>query len=369
VPRWKGLAVADAHAPGNGEETADKEALVDLLPMVRKVVGSRIRDPQTVEDLVQETLLRVMAARKRVDGENLAPYAAVTARNLVATFAEKNDRARDHAHLLVEADANLAAPQLEEVLRQEDISTIAFAMANLAPADQDVLMAHEVEGVDTKTMAAARGSTPGAVAAHLNRARARLRVEYLLAAEHLDPPSDRCRPILRAVSLGDQRRQRELDAAGHLLACDCCAGVSATLLQHRASSSCDESARVAVARDADVVAARRAGREVAARVGFSATDQTVIATAISEVARNIVKFAERGTVVIDPVSAGGRDGLSVVARDVGPGIPDPERALQDGYSTYHGLGLGLPGARRLMDRLEIVSVLGEGTTVLMEKWL
>jgi anti-sigma regulatory factor (Ser/Thr protein kinase) len=104
-------------------------------------------------------------------------------------------------------------------------------------------------------------------------------------------------------------------------------------------------------------------------VGFSATDLTLIATAISEIARNIVKFADHGEIVITAVSESGRRGVTVVGRDVGPGIPDPALALQDGYSTYHGLGLGLPGARRLMDHLEIVSVPGEGTTVTMEKWV
>jgi serine/threonine-protein kinase RsbT len=128
-------------------------------------------------------------------------------------------------------------------------------------------------------------------------------------------------------------------------------------------------ARVAVAKDSDVVTARQRGRETAASVGFSATDLTLIATAISEIARNIVKFADHGEVVITAVTDGGRRGVTVVARDVGPGIPDPALALQDGYSTYHGLGLGLPGARRLMDHLEIVSVPGEGTTVTMEKWV
>ena len=118
-----------------------------------------------------------------------------------------------------------------------------------------------------------------------------------------------------------------------------------------------------------MVVARQRGRELAARAGFSATDQTVIATAISEIARNIVKFAERGEVVVTTMSQDGRHGLRVVVRDVGPGIEDPEEAMRDGYSTYHGLGLGLPGARRLMDRLDLESVRGEGTTVTMEKWL
>ena len=88
--------------------------------------------------------------------------------------------------------------------------------------------------------------------------------------------------------------------------------------------------RVPVSGDPDVVVARQKGRDVAAQAGFSATEQTVIATAISKISRNIVKFAERGEVVISRLAAEGRRGVSVVARDVGPGIEDPERAMQDG---------------------------------------
>lgn len=360
------MAVTDARPARRTEELDDQE-IIDLMPMVRKVVAARIRDPHTIEDLVQETLARVMAARARVEAETLAPYAAVTARNLVASFAEKNARNRDRSHLL--AYGEVSEPPVEALLRQEERATVALAVAHLSSTDRDVLMAHEVEGQDTKTMAAIRGSTPGAVAAHLSRARARLRVEYLLVAEGIDPPGDRCRPVLRALSLGDRRRQRELDTNGHLLSCDCCARVAARLLEHRAAAPTEGESRVSVAKDADVVTARQKAREIAEQVGFSATDLTLIATAISEIARNIVKFAEHGEIVITRVSRNGRPGVSVVARDVGPGIADPARAMQDGYSTYHGLGLGLPGAKRLMDRLEISSVVGEGTTVTMEKWL
>lgn len=218
-------------------------------------------------------------------------------------------------------------------------------------------------------MAATLVSTPGAVAARLSRARASLRIEYLLATERVEPPSDRCRPVLRALSSGDRRRQRELDVDGHVLGCPCCTRVRDLLFEHRGPPVAEDGTRVTVDKDSDVVVARQRGREVAAQIGFSAADLTLIATAISEIARNIVKFAERGELVISTLSSEGRRGVVIVARDVGPGIPDPQLALRDGYSTYHGLGLGLPGARRLMDRLDVTSVAGEGTTVTMEKWL
>ena len=105
-------------------------------------------------------------------------------------------------------------------------------------------------------------------------------------------------------------------------------------------------------------------------MGFSRTEATLVATVISELARNIVQFAERGEILVCPVEQNGRTGVMIVARDVGAGIPDVARALQDGYSTYRGgLGLGLPGSRRLMDEFDILSEVGKGTTVTMTKWL
>jgi serine/threonine-protein kinase RsbT len=360
--------VTDAHVAAVDPAPGDDPGLVELVPMLRRVIGARVKDPHTVEDLVQETLARVMAARSRLAPEKVAPYAAVTARNLVATMAEKNDRARDRSHLLVEASEPEAPVQ--DLLRQENRSSLVDALSHLPVADRDLLLAHEVEGQDTLTLAANHGSTPGAVAARLNRARANLRIEYILVEEKIDPPSDRCRPVLRALSLGDRRRQRELDVDRHVLGCPTCTRVRGRLFEHRSDqSAADGAVRVPVARDADVVQARQKGREVAAAVGFRATELTLIATAISEIARNIVKFAERGEVVITPVTDGDRRGIHVLARDVGVGIEDPGRAMEDGYSTYHGLGLGLPGAKRLMDSFELVSTAGEGTTVTMEKWL
>jgi anti-sigma regulatory factor (Ser/Thr protein kinase)/anti-anti-sigma regulatory factor len=111
------------------------------------------------------------------------------------------------------------------------------------------------------------------------------------------------------------------------------------------------------------VAARQKAREAAAAAGFTGTDLTLIATAVSEIARNIVKFAHRGQFTFTLLTQGHRTGLLITARDSGPGIPDLDRALRDGYSTYRGLGIGLPGARRLMDQFDILSEVGKGTTV------
>ncbi len=119
----------------------------------------------------------------------------------------------------------------------------------------------------------------------------------------------------------------------------------------------------------DIVAARQAGHELARQLGFSLTDVTMIATAISEIARNITSYAGRGEVRVGLQYRDGRQALVVRAEDDGPGIADIERALEDGYSTGRGLGLGLPGARRLMDRLIVESSPGKGTVVEMWKWI
>ena len=126
--------------------------------------------------------------------------------------------------------------------------------------------------------------------------------------------------------------------------------------------------RVPINCDADLVAARAEGRAMAQRLGFPRPDPTLIATAISEVARNIVVHAGRGEIVLKPFGDAERYGLIVVAVDDGPGIRDLEAALADDYSGRGGLGLGLPGARRLMDDFEIASDAASGTTVTMKKW-
>ena len=126
---------------------------------------------------------------------------------------------------------------------------------------------------------------------------------------------------------------------------------------------------VAVDNSDDIVAARHAGHELARDLGFSLTDVTMIATAISEVARNITSYAGRGAIRIALQDRDGRKALVVRAEDNGPGIANVERALEDGFSTGRGLGLGLPGARRLMDRLIVDSAPDRGTIVEMWKWV
>jgi serine/threonine-protein kinase RsbT len=130
----------------------------------------------------------------------------------------------------------------------------------------------------------------------------------------------------------------------------------------------ESESRIAIESDADVVTARQRARELAADLELSSTDQTLLATAISEVARNITTYAQRGEVLVSIVQDEDRRGIQVIARDQGPGIADLDRALQDGFTTGGGLGLGLPGARRLVDDFSIDSSPGRGTTVTLVKW-
>jgi serine/threonine-protein kinase RsbT len=126
--------------------------------------------------------------------------------------------------------------------------------------------------------------------------------------------------------------------------------------------------RIAIRASSDVVAARMEGRQLATEAGLNGSDLTMIATAISEMARNIVEYAREGEIILRIVQNGMKKGLRVEARDRGPGIANIELAMQDGYSTGTGLGLGLPGTRRLMDDFAIQSKVGEGTTVVATKW-
>jgi serine/threonine-protein kinase RsbT len=130
----------------------------------------------------------------------------------------------------------------------------------------------------------------------------------------------------------------------------------------------EDEIRVAIRTDADVVTARQEARTMGAALGFTSTDLTLLATAISEIARNITTYAGEGEVSLRVVREGARQGIEVEAVDEGPGIANVELAMQDGYTTGNGLGLGLPGTRRLVDDFELDTTPGAGTRIRMVKW-
>lgn len=123
-----------------------------------------------------------------------------------------------------------------------------------------------------------------------------------------------------------------------------------------------------VEKDSDVVTVRQLARNMAMQLEFSRPDQALVSTAVSELARNIVRYAGAGEIELTPVASERRVGLRIVSRDNGPGIPDIEAAMSDGYSTGNSLGLGLPGTRRIVDEFNITSNEGEGVVVTAVKW-
>ena len=124
-----------------------------------------------------------------------------------------------------------------------------------------------------------------------------------------------------------------------------------------------------ISSEVDILITRQKGRSIAEYLGFSSCQQVLIATAISELVRNIVQYAGEGEIVIEVVRAKGRLGISIIASDEGPGIPNIELAVQRGYSTSRGLGLGLAGVKKLMDDVVIISEVNVGTTITVKKWL
>jgi serine/threonine-protein kinase RsbT len=147
------------------------------------------------------------------------------------------------------------------------------------------------------------------------------------------------------------------------------AGLSPVRISHcPGSSPMASEVRVPVRSVADIVTARQQVRQLAGQAGFSNSNLTLIATAISEVARNIVEYASSGELIVSVIKNGTRNGVKIIAKDQGPGIADITAVMRDGYSTGKGLGIGLPGTRRLMDEFEITSTPGKGTTVTMKKW-
>jgi serine/threonine-protein kinase RsbT len=130
----------------------------------------------------------------------------------------------------------------------------------------------------------------------------------------------------------------------------------------------DKSEKLPVRQSEDVVRVRQAVRTSAVAMGFSLVDQTKVITAASEIARNTLDYGGGGEMIIDQVRAGLRRGLRLVFSDKGPGIVDMKKALEDGYTTGNGLGLGLSGAKRLSNEFSIESVVGQGTTVTLVRW-
>jgi RNA polymerase sigma factor (sigma-70 family) len=214
---------------------ATEADLLAAVARIRKAVTDRWTDRADLdpEDIVQETLARVWAERWRLERGALLGYAVVVARNLVTSVERREDRHRRNEHRL--AEPATGADPVSDFLAAEEGSAMLRALAALRQQDRQLLLEHEIGGVEARDIAAAHGVRANTVAARLARARARLRVEHLLAFRHVTLPTARCRGVLEALSLGDRTRQRTLLAAEHLLGCRTCAGLAEPLLTRRRS--------------------------------------------------------------------------------------------------------------------------------------
>ncbi|MDQ3569594.1 MAG: sigma-70 family RNA polymerase sigma factor [Actinomycetota bacterium] len=208
-----------------------KDRLAAVEPVVRRVLASKVFDSHRLDDLVQETLARVASSRRDLEGETLVAYAIVSARNVWASDSARSARRGELQHRL--ADTRQPEQPDALALAGEEHDALRVALASLLEAERRALMAHEVEGVDTATIAEEDRSTPGAVAARLARSRAKLRVDYVVAYRRAQLPTDECRSVLVALSAGDRRRQASLGAADHVLTCPTCAQLAPTLVERR----------------------------------------------------------------------------------------------------------------------------------------
>ncbi len=208
-----------------------RAAIAALAAPLRRIVAGRVGDPHLADDVVQETLLRVLQARDRLAEDALMPYAVITARNLVASRGRRDATAQRNAARLVEP--NVQIDPEEALLRAEEATALRAALRALPDREREALVAHEVHGVSTDELARSSASTPAAVAARLARARARMRVEFVLAVRRIHLPTPSCRPVLLALSMGDRRRQQALDAGSHLLGCATCAALSEALIARK----------------------------------------------------------------------------------------------------------------------------------------
>jgi RNA polymerase sigma factor (sigma-70 family) len=212
-----------------GDPGRRDDPIVLIGPIVRRVIAARATDVEAVDDLVQETLARVIEVRHRIDDRALVPYAIAVGRNLTRSMhrVEERDR-RSRVRLL---GPQPTTPE-EEALRRGEREAITAALARLDQREREALIDHEIRGIDVVTLARRFGSTPGAIAMRLARNRAKLRVEYLIEQSGR-PPTELCRPVLVALSSGDRRQQQRVDAAGHLRDCVYCSSLSPALMERR----------------------------------------------------------------------------------------------------------------------------------------
>lgn len=211
----------------------DTTQVVDLIEPLRRYVASRVRDRHDVDDVVQETLARVLSAREPLAADAALAYALVVARHLIVSNARDAERARRHAPRVV--DLTEPARPEDALLAAEERQAVQDALADLPPAQREPLLAHVLDDAPVATLAEESGASAGSLAAQLSRSRAKLRLDYVLAIRRAQLPTARCRPVLLALSAGDTRRQNALRAGHHLISCATCGEISEPLLERRSA--------------------------------------------------------------------------------------------------------------------------------------
>jgi RNA polymerase sigma factor (sigma-70 family) len=207
-----------------------RESLPGVAAAVRQALAARTRDPHLIDDLTQEALARLADTEHTLSPDGERAYAVVIARNLLASHYRGESVRGRHAHRLVDRAGSDDPAQL--TIDKEETEALASALTRLDPAERDLLVRHVVTGADLATLAGEGNVSRGAIAMRLARARANLRLEFLLVFRRVELPTDRCRPVLLAMAVGDARRQAQLDAAGHLEQCPVCAELVEPMTQH-----------------------------------------------------------------------------------------------------------------------------------------
>jgi RNA polymerase sigma factor (sigma-70 family) len=210
--------------------TLTETDVASVTEVLRRVFARRVFDQDRLDDLVQDTLTRIVRARPGLDGEELVAYAVVVARNVLVSDARRRREVPEWV-----AGTSPADDPQEMAIRSEERVALREALAALPEADRRALLEHEVEGRTTADLAGRAGTSPGSIAARLARARARARVDYVIALRNASLPTDRCKPVLVSLSSGIKRRQQELSAADHLLTCDACADLAPPVIERKRS--------------------------------------------------------------------------------------------------------------------------------------
>ena len=198
-----------------------RDSLADVAAAVRRTLAARTRDRHLIDDLTQETLTRLADTERTLSPDAERAYAVVIARNLLTSHFRRQSVRGRHLHRLLDSDSADDPAQL--TVDKEETEALASALAQLDPAERELLLRHEVTGIDLATLAGEGNVSRGAIAMRLARGRANLRLEFLLAFRRVELPTDRCRPVLLAMAVGDERRMAQLHADAHLERCPVCA--------------------------------------------------------------------------------------------------------------------------------------------------